>query len=126
MPAITHEIPAAERIRKARTALLLDHPFFGSLLFRLKGREQRSIPTMATDGVSLYYNPEFVDTLNSATLAGVLAHEVMHPALQHHCGVPNAIQGGGMRRATTPSTRCCSMLALVCRTAFLSITASVA
>jgi predicted metal-dependent peptidase len=34
--------------------------------------------------VSLYYNPEFVDTLNSATLAGVLAHEVMHPALQHH------------------------------------------
>ena len=36
---------------------------------------------MATDGVSLYYNPEFVDTLNSATLAGVLAHEVMHPAL---------------------------------------------
>ncbi len=63
---------------------MLDHPFFGSLLFRLKGRESRSIPTMATDGVSLYFNPDFVDTLNSATLAGVLAHEVMHPALQHH------------------------------------------
>ena len=76
--------PTELRIQKARTALLLDHPFFGSLLFRLKGRECRSIPTMATDGVSLYYNPEFVDTLNSATLAGVLAHEVMHPALQHH------------------------------------------
>ena len=84
MLQITHHTPAAERIRKARTTLLLDHPFFGSLLFRLKGREHRSIPTMATDGVSLYYNPEFVDTLNSATLAGVLAHEVMHPALQHH------------------------------------------
>ena len=79
-----HETPASIRIQKARTTLLLDHPFFGSLLFRLKGREQRSISTMATDGVSLYYNPEFVDTLNSATLAGVLAHEVMHPALQHH------------------------------------------
>src|ERR1039458_2312558 len=79
-----HETPAAVRIQKARTTLLLDHPFFGSLLFRLKGRENRSIATMATDGVLLYYNPEFVDTLNSATLAGVLAHEVMHPALQHH------------------------------------------
>src|SRR5664279_2071569 len=79
-----HETPAVFRIQKARTTLLLDHPFFGSLLFRLKGRESRSISTMATDGVSLYYNPEFVDTLNSATLAGVLAHEVMHPALQHH------------------------------------------
>jgi predicted metal-dependent peptidase len=79
-----HETPAVIRIQKARTTLLLDHPFFGSLLFRLKGRENRSIATMATDGVSLYYNPAFVDTLNSATLAGVLAHEVMHPALQHH------------------------------------------
>jgi predicted metal-dependent peptidase len=79
-----HVTPTELRIQKARTALLLDHPFFGSLLFRLKGRECRSIPTMATDGVSLYYNPEFVDTLNSATLAGVLAHEVMHPALHHH------------------------------------------
>jgi len=79
-----HETPTGLRIRKARTALLLDHPFFGSLLFRLKGRESRSIATMATDGVSLYYNPEFVGTLNSATLCGVLAHEVMHPALHHH------------------------------------------
>ena len=76
--------PTSLRIQKARTALLLDHPFFGSLLFRLKGRESRSVKTMATDGVSLYYNPEFVDTLNAATLAGTLAHEVMHPALHHH------------------------------------------
>jgi predicted metal-dependent peptidase len=72
------------RLRKARTTLLLDHPFFGSLLFRLKGRESRSIKTMATDGISLFYNPDFVDTLNAATLCGVLAHEVMHPGLQHH------------------------------------------
>jgi predicted metal-dependent peptidase len=39
---------------------------------------------MATDGVSLLWNPEFVETLNAATLAGTLAHEVMHPALHHH------------------------------------------
>ena len=63
---------------------MLDHPFFGSLLFRLKGRESRSIETMATDGTSLFYNPDFVDTLTAATLCGVLAHEVLHPGLQHH------------------------------------------
>jgi predicted metal-dependent peptidase len=78
-----HLTPAV-RIQKARTALLLDHPFFGSLLFRLGARASNSIQTMATDGVSLFYNPAFVDTLNAAELAGVLAHEVMHPALQHH------------------------------------------
>lgn len=72
------------RIQKARTALLLDHPFFGSLLYRLKDRESRAVKTMATDGVSLLWNPEFVETLTAATLAGTLAHEVMHPALRHH------------------------------------------
>lgn len=79
-----HETPTSLRIQKARNSLILDHPFFGSLLFRLKGRECRSIQTMATDGVSIYYNPDFVETLNAATLAGTLAHEVMHPALHHH------------------------------------------
>ena len=79
-----NETPTSLRIQKARTSLILDHPFFGSLLFRLKGRECRTIPTMATDGVSLFYNPDFVETLNAATLAGTLAHEVMHPALHHH------------------------------------------
>ncbi len=72
------------RIQKARTTLLLDHPFFGTLLFRLGAKPSSLIATMATDGVSLFYNPEFVGTLNAAELAGVLAHEVMHPALQHH------------------------------------------
>jgi predicted metal-dependent peptidase len=74
----------SQRIQKARTTLLLDHPFFGSLLYRLKDRESRAVKTMATDGVSLLWNPEFVETLTAATLAGTLAHEVMHPALHHH------------------------------------------
>jgi predicted metal-dependent peptidase len=81
---MNQSVPSDLRIQKARTTLLLDHPFFGTLLFRLGGKQSRSIETMATDGVSLFYNPEFVDTLNAAELAGVLAHEVMHPALQHH------------------------------------------
>jgi predicted metal-dependent peptidase len=79
-----HETAAAKRIQKARTTLLLDHPFFGTLLFRLKGRETPSVKTMATDGISLFYNPEFVATLSAAELTGVLAHEVLHPSLQHH------------------------------------------
>ena len=84
MLQITQQLPSDLRIQKARTTLLLDHPFFGTLLFRLGGRPSSSIQTMATDGVSLFYNPQFVETLNAAELAGVLAHEVMHPALQHH------------------------------------------
>lgn len=81
---IDEETRNSLRIQKARTALLLDHPFFGSLLYRLKDRESFAVKTMATDGVSLLWNPEFVETLTAATLAGTLAHEVMHPALHHH------------------------------------------
>ena len=66
------ETPNSLRIQKARTALLLDHPFFGSLLYRLKDRESRAVKTMATDGISLLWNPEFVETLTAATLAGTL------------------------------------------------------
>jgi predicted metal-dependent peptidase len=80
----THSLSSVVRIQKARTTLLLDHPFFGTLLFRLGARARSSIATMATDGVSLYFNPEFVETLSSAELIGTMAHEVMHPALQHH------------------------------------------
>lgn len=79
-----NDMPSSLRIQRARTALVLDHPFFGSLLFRLKDRPSPAVKTMATDGVSLLWNPEFVDTLNAAALAGTLAHEVMHPALHHH------------------------------------------
>ena len=84
MLQITKHLSSVVRIQKSRAALLLDHPFFGTLLFRLGARPRTSIETMATDGVSLFYNPKFVETLSAAQLMGTLAHEVMHPALQHH------------------------------------------
>src|ERR1700757_4574927 len=84
MLQITKHLSSVVRIQKSRAALLLDHPFFGTLLFRLGAQARSSIATMATDGVSLYFNPEFVEGLSSAELIGTLAHECMHLALQHH------------------------------------------
>jgi predicted metal-dependent peptidase len=109
MLQITPTLSSVVRIQKARTALLLDHPFFGTLLFRLGAQARSSIATMATDGVSLYFNPQFVETLSAAEIAGTLAHEVMHPALQHHTR-----RGGRNPRRWNmacdyASTRCCSM-----------------
>lgn len=81
---LQHSQSTSVRLTKARTSLLLEHPFFGSLLFRLKLQENRAVPIMATDGVSLHYNPDGLSQLSPAELVGVLAHEVLHPALQHH------------------------------------------
>jgi predicted metal-dependent peptidase len=77
-------VNALQRIVKARTALLLHHPFFAALLYHLTLVASSRFPTMATDGITLFYNPKFVEELPPAELIGTLAHEVMHPALNHH------------------------------------------
>jgi len=74
-----------QKLSRARTQLLLNQPFFGTLCLRLKLVPMPSFPTMATDGRRLAYSPAFVEKLTPAELEGVLAHEVMHCALAHHC-----------------------------------------
>ena len=74
-----------QKLSRGRTQLLLNQPFFGTLCLRLKLVPMPNFPTMATDGRRLVYNPAFVDKLTPAELEGVLAHEVMHCALAHHC-----------------------------------------
>jgi predicted metal-dependent peptidase len=76
-----------DKILAAQTALLWDHPFFGVLLLQLRkvdATDDPRINTMATDGRHLYYDRGFVDGLKKDELVFVLAHEVMHNALEHH------------------------------------------
>src|SRR5215472_8392110 len=44
-----------------------------------------SLPTMATDGSRIVYNPIFVVQLKPVELEGTLAHAVLHCALGHQC-----------------------------------------
>lgn len=75
---------AKDKVTKARAALVLDEPFFGSLVLRLKLKEDSSCRTMWVDGSILGFNPVFVDSLSMDILKGCLCHEVMHLALSHH------------------------------------------
>ncbi len=74
------------RLVAARAVLVLDHPFFGALSLRMnieeeiKGRTR----TMATDGRSIFYHKDYVQGCTDQELVGLFAHEVMHPAMQHH------------------------------------------
>lgn len=74
---------ALERVQRARTALVLDHPFFGVLALRLHLVEDATRPTAWTDGASMGFNPPFVAQLSADELKGVIAHEVMHCASGH-------------------------------------------
>lgn len=75
---------ASHRLLRARSALIVSQPFFGCLALQLAPVVDSAIETMATDGKSLFYNPAFVCGLAERELIGVMAHEVMHPALGHH------------------------------------------
>jgi predicted metal-dependent peptidase len=79
-PSISTELS----LTRARVQLLLQQPFFAALCLRLK-LVSAGVPTMATNGKIICYNPTFVDSLTPEELQGVLAHEVMHCALAHHC-----------------------------------------
>lgn len=72
-----------ERLRRLRLRLLADHPFFGTLLLHAPLRETFEIPTMATDGYAIYYNPAFTEALTDDEVLGVLLHEVLHAAYGH-------------------------------------------
>src|ERR1041385_8299123 len=75
---------AAFRLRKARQTLILDHVYWGVPATKLTPVESTRTKTMATDGRCLYYNVRFVAECTDAELVGTYAHEVMHPAMQHH------------------------------------------
>jgi len=76
-------MPAKQRIERARTRLVLDHPFFGALALRLCIQEDASCPTACTNGVYIRYNPQFIGGLTDPELTGLVAHEVCHCAAGH-------------------------------------------
>jgi predicted metal-dependent peptidase len=75
---------ASELFAKARAALLVGAPFWGVLSLRLAPIEDSSIKTMETDGVSMWFNPDFVAGLSRGALRATIAHETLHCAALHH------------------------------------------
>lgn len=73
------------KIAAARTRLILDHPFIGTLTLHLRpvAADPRHCPAIGTDGVHLLFNPGFVDSATPADLRFWVAHEALHCALGH-------------------------------------------
>lgn len=87
---MTTNSEALMKLTKARAALLLDNPFFGSLACRLKlveslhmGVNGIQMTTLAVDGKHIYYHPKFINELSLKVLITAVAHEVMHCVWDH-------------------------------------------
>jgi len=74
---------AHQRLIQARTAMILDMPFFGSLALRLELKADPACKTLWTDAISMGFNPSYVMDVAYAELVAVLCHEVLHVALGH-------------------------------------------
>ncbi len=78
------EPTAKEVMQKARSELLLAHPFFGSLALKLRLQEDKKCQDVWTDGKTLGYNPLFISVLSPEQVVAVQAHEILHVACGHH------------------------------------------
>ncbi len=78
---MTQDIP--KRLQGALLRIRGDHPFFGTLALFAEFRVTDDLATAATDGKVLWFNPAFVEKQDPTQLCGLVAHELLHAALQH-------------------------------------------
>lgn len=71
------------RISAAQLRLRMRHPFFATLALFASVDITDSVETAGTDGKTLFFNSQYIKTLNNEELDGLLIHEILHMALLH-------------------------------------------
>ncbi len=63
--------------------LRMKSPFFATLALFARFIPSQQLPTAATDGKDIFYNPDYLHSLPVTQQDGLLLHEVLHAALLH-------------------------------------------
>jgi len=81
---MTEEV-VKNKLVAARTRLIIEKPFLGTLVLRLplEAADPRWCKTSATDARKIYYNAQYIEQLDIDQTQYVLAHEALHCALSH-------------------------------------------
>ena len=74
----------SKRLSKAKTALVLEHPFIGNVAMNMPFKISEDVPTAATNGKQVLFNPDFCADLNDEEMKFLIAHECMHPMMEHN------------------------------------------
>ena len=72
-----------DRIEDVRANILLEQPFYGTILSHIPLVEDESIDTAATDGRRIIYSPEYMGLLKGSEIKFILLHELLHILLLH-------------------------------------------
>ena len=73
----------AKRLSASIFRLTSAAPFFAALARYARLESSLEIPTAATDGISIFWNPSFLRSISKLERDAVLLHEVLHCALSH-------------------------------------------
>lgn len=71
------------RLSQAKAALMIEQPFYSTLLARLELIPDHAVSTMKVNGKCIRYSPLMVSEMSLPETKFVLCHEVLHPVLQH-------------------------------------------
>ena len=71
------------RLMKSRLRLLCTNGFYGLLLMHMVLTIDEECETAATDGIRIYFGPDFLENLTDPQIDIVMMHEILHIALQH-------------------------------------------
>jgi predicted metal-dependent peptidase len=72
------------KLEKAKAAIVLDQPFFSSILFKHPLTADKSIPTLVVNARGdIRYNPDFIESLTVPQVVWALCHEVGHVIGKH-------------------------------------------
>lgn len=72
-----------QRLDLAYSKLGLREPFIAAVMTRVKREITEAVPTAATNGTVVKYNPQFLDKWNDEQVFGLALHESLHVVLMH-------------------------------------------
>lgn len=70
-------------IEKARYAIVCENVFWTVMMGETKFVQTDQVKTAATDGKSIFYNPDYVKGLTRLEAMGLIIHELYHPLSEH-------------------------------------------
>jgi len=77
------EINLENLLLKAKIEIMTRSVFLSTIILSVRHNISEDIPTAATDGLCIMYNPNFISKLTHFQMAGLMAHEAWHIAFQH-------------------------------------------
>lgn len=77
--------PTETKLARARTQLVLGHPFIGSIALNMEFKLDEDIPARAmTDGSTCWFKPSAIEEWTEEECLFVAAHECFHPMFEHN------------------------------------------